>query len=326
MKAVLVDESSRQLYVGDWEDPVMGKEDIMVSVKTTALNRADLVQKIGKYPPPPGESTVLGLEMAGVVEAVGGSVTQWSIGDRVCALLPGGGYAEKVKLPASLALPIPEGFSFEMAAAIPEVFLTAYLNLFDLGRLQAGQTFLVHAAAGGVGPAAIPLAKVAGARVIATVRTDDKKAACLEFGADAAVNTTTEDFAALANEITREQGVNLILDPVGASYFEQNLKCLSTEGKLVIIGLMGGYKLPDLDLRKLLMRRWQFIGSTLRALSVERKAGIIQEFSRRFLPLFTEGRLKPTIDSVYDVAQINEAHARMEKNLNVGKIIVRLNF
>lgn len=326
MKAVLVEKDTQRLYIGDWEDPVMGEGEIMVSVKATALNRADLLQKIGKYPPPPGESTVLGLEMSGVVEAVGAGVGQWAIGDRVCALLPGGGYAAKVKVPAGLAIRIPEGFSFEDAAAIPEVFLTAYLNIFMLGGLQPSQTVLVHAAAGGVGPAAIQLVKQFGAKVVATVRGDDKAAACMGFGADVAVNTKTGDFAARVNEFTHDKGASVILDPVGSSYFEQNLQCLATEGKLVIIGLLGGYIVPTFDLRKLMLRRWQVVGSTLRALSLTRKTEIVQGFVRQFMPMFVDGRLKPTIDSVYDVADINEAHIRMEQNLNVGKIVVRLNF
>ena len=326
MKAVLVDKETRRLYIGDWQDPVMGEEDILVSVKATALNRADLVQKIGKYPPPPGESTVLGLEMAGVVEAVGPLVRRWSVGDRVCALLPGGGYAAKVKVPASLALRIPDGFSFEQAAAIPEVFLTAYLNIFMLGGLEPGQVVLVHAAAGGVGLAAIQLVKQYGAQSIATVRSAEKAAACLRFGADLAVNTTAEDFAAKSQAFTGDRGVDVILDPVGASYFEQNLQCLATEGRLVIIGLMGGYTVPNLDLRKLMLRRWQVIGSTLRSLSVARKTEIISQFTKQFMPMFSSGQLKPIVDSVYEVTDINKAHARMEQNLNIGKIVVRLQF
>jgi len=326
MKAVLIAKDTQRLYVGDWDEPVIAADEILVDVKTTALNRADLLQKIGKYPPPPGESTVLGLEMAGVVKAVGVNATQWRIGDRVCALLPGGGYAAKAKVPASVAMPIPEGFSFEQAAAIPEVFLTAYLNIFMLGGLQPGQTVLVHAAAGGVGPAAIQLVKRFGAKVIATVRADDKASACIEIGADLAVNTKTSDFASKVIEFTDGKGVNVILDPVGASYLEQNLQCLATEGRLVIIGLMGGYTIPNFDLRKMMLRRWQVIGSTLRALPVARKAEIVRGFSGQFWEMFSDGRLKPTIDSVYEVAEINDAHARMEQNLNVGKIIVRLNF
>ena len=326
MKAVLVEEDSKLLTIGDWEDPAVGVGDILVSAKATALNRADLLQKIGKYPPPPGESPVLGLEMAGVVEEVGSAVQQWKHGDRVCALLPGGGYAAKVKVPAGLAIRIPDGFSFEEAAAIPEVFLTAYLNIFMIGGLQAGQTVLVHAAGGGVGSAAIQLVKQFGAKVIATFREDNKAAACKKLGAALTINARTDDFAAKVNHFTGDKGVNVILDPVGSSYFEQNLQCLATEGKLILIGLLGGHAVPRLDLREVLLRRWQLVGSTLRALSVARKTIIVQEFVRQFMPMFIDGRLKPTIDSVYDVSDINEAHARMEQNLNVGKIIVRLNF
>jgi NADPH:quinone reductase-like Zn-dependent oxidoreductase len=184
----------------------------------------------------------------------------------------------------------------------------------------------VHAAGGGVGPAAIQLVKQFGAKVLATVRSDEKAAACLRFGADLAVNTKAHDFAAQVNDFTGGKGVNVILDPVGASYFEQNLQCLATEGKLIIIGLMGGYTIPDMDLRKLMLRRWQLIGSTLRALAVTKKTAIVQAFTEQFMAMFSDGRLKPTLDSVYDVVDINEAHARMAQNLNIGKIIVRLNF
>ncbi len=326
MKAVLIEKDSSELVIGNWEDPAIGEEDILVSAKATAINRADLLQKIGKYPPPPGESPILGLEMAGVVEAVGSAVTQWKEGDRVCALLPGGGYAEKVKVPEELALAIPSGFSFEEAAGIPEVFLTAYLNIFLLGGLQQGQSVLIHAAGGGVGPAAIQLVKQSGGKAVATVRSDEKVTACLEFGADMAINTTVDDFAAKVNEFTGDKGVNVILDPVGATYFQQNLQCLATDGRLLHIGLMGGPTIENLDLRQVLSRRWQLIGSTLRALPVTRKAEIIKAFTGQFLPMFNDGRLSPTIDSIYDVRDINEAHTRMAQDLNIGKIVVRLNF
>ena len=326
MQAVLVEKESQRLTVGDWQDPILGDEDILISGKATAINRADLLQKSGKYPPPPGESIILGLEMAGVVKAVGAAVSHWQVGDRVCALLPGGGYAAKAKVPSGLAMAIPEGLSFEQAAAIPEVFVTAYLNIFLLGGLRPDQVVLVHAAAGGVGPAAIQLVKKFGARVIATVRSAEKVAACLDFGADLAVNTQNEDFADRVNAFTNDRGANVILDPVGLAYFGQNLRCLATEGRLLHIGLMGGYNVPGLDLRLLLSRRWQLIGSTLRALSVARKTEIIEAFTQQFLPMFGDGRLQSIIDSVYDVSEINEAHARMEQNLNIGKIIVRLNF
>lgn len=326
MKAVLVEQDGQRLSIGDWLDPVLAEGDILIAGRATALNRADLLQKIGKYPPPPGESTMLGLEVAGVVEAVGSAVQQWSVGNRVCALLPGGGYAAKVRVPAGLAMRIPDRLSFEEAAAIPEVFLTAYLNIFMLGGLRPGQTVLVHAAGGGVGPAAIQLVKQSGAKVIATVRSDEKAAACLGFGADLALNALADDFAARVMDFTGGEGANVILDPVGASYFEQNLQCLALEGRLICIAMMGGYTIPNLDLRRLLSRRWQLIGSTLRALTVERKTEIVKAFTEQFMPMFGDGRLQAKIDSIYDVADINEAHARMKDNLNIGKIVVRLNF
>ena len=326
MKAVLVKESTNSLYIGEVEEPAFGANDILVNIKATAVNRADLVQKIGKYPPPAGESNVLGLEMAGVIEKIGDSVTGWAIGDVVCALLAGGGYAEKARVPSGVAMPVPRGFSFEEAAAIPEVFLTAYLNIFMLGGFQTKQTVLIHAAAGGVGPAAIQLVKQSGGIVIATVRSEEKVAACREIGADLVINTQTEDFSSVTNEFTQGKGVSVILDSVGASYYEGNQACLALDGRLIIIGLMGGYIVPTLDLRKLMLKRWQIIGSTLRSLSVERKTEVVSNFSKCFLPMFSDGRLKPILDSVWDVGMFNQAHERMEKNLNVGKIIVRTNF
>ncbi len=325
MKAVLVNSDTQSLYIGDWAEPEMGQEDLIVRVKATALNRADLMQKAGKYPPPQGESPILGLEMAGIVERVGSKVIKWKEGDRVCALLPGGGYAEKVKIPGEMAIPIPEGISFEEAAAIPEVFLTAYLNVFMLGGLKTGNTAMIHAAAGGVGTAAIQLIKQVG-KVVATTNSDEKGRACRELGADLVVNANVEDFSFKVNQFTKGQGVNVILDPVAAPYFEKNLKSLATDGRLIIISQLGGAIVESVDLRQIMLRRWQIIGSTLRALPVSKKVEIVNEFSRRFLPMFKVGLLKPIIDSIYDVGDINEAHTRMERNLNIGKIIVKTIF
>ena len=325
MKAVLVDEKTQRLYIGKWEDPTIGKDDLLIRVKATALNRADLMQKAGKYPPPPGESLILGLEMAGVVEKIGQNVTKWKEGDRVCALLPGGGYAEKVKIPDGMAIAIPDGLSFEEAAAIPEVFLTAYLNVFILGGFKPGYTAMIHAAAGGVGTAAIQLIKQVG-RVIATTNSDAKGKVCRALGADLVVNASTEDFSIKVEQFTEGKGVNVILDPVAASYFEKNLKSLATDGRLIIISQLGGAIVPSVDLRQIMMRRWQIIGSTLRALPVSKKVELTGEFSGQFMPMFKDGRLKPIIDSIYDIENITEAHVRMESNLNAGKIIIRTNF
>ncbi|WP_409344617.1 NAD(P)H-quinone oxidoreductase [Paenibacillus sp. MBLB4367] len=325
MKAVLVDKESRKLYIGEWEEPALADDELLVSVRATALNRADLLQKRGHYPPPPGASTIIGLEMAGVVEKAGGSVTGWKPGDRVCALLPGGGYAEKVAIPAGMALRIPDAMSFEEAAAVPEAFLTAYLNLFMLGGLQQGHTVLVHAGASGVGTAAIQLIREAGATAIATAGSEDKRAACLELGASLAIDYKAGPFAPLVREATGGSGVAIILDFVGASYWQQNIESLSIDGRLILIGMMGGAKLKDVDLGPLLMRRLQVIGTTLRSLPVERKIALTKEFEAFAMQRLGDGRLKPVIDSVWDVSAVNEAHERMESNANTGKIVLRMN-
>ncbi|GAA4707238.1 NAD(P)H-quinone oxidoreductase [Brevibacillus fulvus] len=325
MKAVLIDEQTKRLFIGDWEEPVPESDQLLVSVRATALNRADLLQKRGLYPPPPGASPILGLEMAGVVEQVGASVTGWKPGDRVFALLPGGGYAERVVIPAAMAMRIPDSFTFEQAAAIPEVFLTAYLNLFQLGQLQAGQTVLIHAGASGVGTAAIQLAKEAGARSIITAGSQAKIDFCLQLGADFGLNYKEGPFGEKVQEITEQKGVNLILDFVGAPYFEQNLRSLATDGRLISIATMGGRKLEQVDLGMLMARRLQLIGSTLRSKPVQQKIELTQQFAAYAMPRFEQGRLKAIIDSVWDMRDANEAHQRMEENKNIGKIVLRIN-
>ncbi|WP_026074144.1 NAD(P)H-quinone oxidoreductase [Brevibacillus massiliensis] len=324
MKAVLVDQESKRLYIGEWEEPAISADDLLVKVEATALNRADLAQRRGSYPPPPGASPILGLEMAGVVEQVGANVSGWQPGDRVFALLPGGGYAERVSVPAAMAMRIPEGMSFEQAAAIPEVFLTAYLNLFLLGGLKSGETVLIHAGASGVGTAAIQLAREAGATSIVTAGSEEKRAACLQLGASLAIDYKRGPFAPLVREATEGKGVNLILDLVGASHLEQNVESLALEGSLILIGLVGGSKVENFHLSTVLMRRLRIIGSTLRSLPLARKIELTEQFSAFALPRFTDGRLKPIIDSVWEMAEVNEAHQYMEKNQNIGKIILRV--
>jgi tumor protein p53-inducible protein 3 len=324
MKAVLVEENTHRLYIGETEDPVMGENDLLVQIKATALNRADLLQKRGLYPPPKGASPIIGLEMAGVVEKVGKNVTGWKPGDRVCALLPGGGYAEKAVIPAGMAIRVPDSFSFEQAAAIPEVFLTAYLNLFWLGGLKAGQTVLIHAGASGVGTAAIQLIREAGANAIVTAGSEEKRQTCLSLGASLAIDYKAGPFAPIVKETTGGQGVHIILDFIGAAYWEQNLSSLAMDGKLIIIGTMGGSKVPELNLGQLLFRRLQVIGTALRSRSVEDKIALTKEFVEFAMLRFEDGRLKPVIDSVWDWEQVNEAHTRMENNQNTGKIILRV--
>lgn len=324
MKAVLVNEKTRGLYLGEAEKPKPAENEMLVKVKATALNRADLLQKRGGYPPPEGASSILGLEMAGVVEETGSGVSDWSPGDRVFALLPGGGYAEYAVVPTDMAMRIPDNFSFEEAAAIPEVFLTAYMNLFWLGGLRTGGHVLIHAGASGVGTAAIQLVKEVGATSIITAGTEEKRVFCRELGASTAIDYKAGPFAEKVKEATDGRGVNVILDFIGAPFWEQNLQCLSMDGRLIIVGVMGGPKAEGVNLGQLLRRRLQVKGTALRSQPVEKKIALTREFAEFALPRFTDGRLKPVIDSVWDWEKADDAHKYMEQNKNAGKIVLRI--
>lgn len=325
MKAVIVDDNTKFLSIGEVDDPGLGVNDLLVNVKATAINRADIAQKYGKYPVPAGASPILGLEMAGVIEKIGSNVNGWKVGDRVCALLTGGGYAEKVVIPAQMAIPIPESFSFEQAAAIPEVFLTAYHNLFLLGDLKPSGIVLIHAGASGVGTAAIQLVREAGGSSIITAGSDEKVDTCLELGANYGINYKKDTFSEKIEEITDGRGVNIILDFIGANYFLQNIDSLTVEGRLVLIGTMGGNKVPNVDLMKLMMKRIKIFGSTLRSQTLEQKTALTQKFVEFAMPRFLDGRLKPIIDSIWDINEVNKAHEKMERNENKGKIVLRMN-
>ncbi|MFD0587469.1 NAD(P)H-quinone oxidoreductase [Paenibacillus sp. GCM10027627] len=321
MKAILQQSQSKTLYIGETEEPSSAFGDLVVRVKATALNRADLLQKRGLYPPPPGASPLLGLEMAGIVEEGSGP---WKPGDRVMALLPGGGYAERVRLPAGMAMAIPEGLSFAEAAAIPEVFLTAYLNLFCLGGLEAGHRVLIHAGASGVGTAAIQLAKDAGCFVVATAGTEKKRAACLQLGADLVLDYRKGPFLPEVLDATCGQGVQLVFDVIGAAYWEQNIAALAVDGKLIVAGLLGGGKAEGLHLGHLLSKRLQIIGTALRNLPQERKEKLTASFAAEQLPKFMSGKLHPVIDSIWHWSEGEGAHRKMEENLNIGKIVLTL--
>lgn len=322
MKAILVEPSTHRLYIGDAPDPVPGDGDLLISVKTTALNRADLLQRIGKYPPPPGASTIIGLEMAGVVEQVGNNVARWKVGDRVCALLPGGGYAQKAVIPAGMAIAIPDDLSFEEAAAIPEAYLTAYLNLFVLGGLKAGEHVLIHAAASGVGTAAIQLAREAGAIPIATAGTEQKLKVCSALGARHSINYKEDNFADKVLEYTNGQGVQVILDPIGASFWEQNVQSISMDGRWVFIGGLGGYRIEQFNIQAFMRRRIQLLFSTLRSRSESDKIGLTEQFVRFSADKFAERKLVPVIDRHFNWNDVMDAHAYMEQNKNIGKIIL----
>ncbi|ALC91584.1 NADPH:quinone oxidoreductase [Bacillus sp. FJAT-18017] len=324
MKAIFVDDDTKQLYIDNSEEPVAGEDELLIRVNAAALNRADLLQKIGKYPPPPGESEIIGLEVSGVVEEAGKNVKEFQAGDRVCALLAGGGYAEKVKVSAGLCIPIPEKLDFIEAAAIPEAFLTAYLNLFDMAKMKEGDIVLIHAAASGVGTAAIQLAIAAGATPIATAGSEEKLEFCRTLGARHLINYKEEDFSERVEEITSGRGVDIILDPVGASYFQKNLSSIALDGRWVVIGGMGGYDVENVPLRSLMRKRASLIGSTLRSRSVADKSRLTRQFKEFALSRFSDGSLLPVVDKVFNWREANEAHQYMEQNKNKGKIVLKV--
>jgi putative PIG3 family NAD(P)H quinone oxidoreductase len=325
MKAIVVltGQEGHPLAWHEVEEPAYAADEVLVDVYATALNRADLMQRAGNYPPPPGASQILGLEMAGRIGALGENVSSWRVGDRVCALLAGGGYAERVNVPARMLLPVPDGWSYEQAAAMPEVFLTAFVNLFMEASLQPGETVLIHGGASGVGTAGIQLARAAGCRVFTTAGTAEKTACCTELGAELAINYKEEDFAERIQRYTSDQGVDVILDMVGADYLERNLRLLKLRGRLVLISTLSGAR-AHIDLRLLMGRRLRLIGSVLRSRSLAEKIEIKQRFMDRFWPLLENGAIRPVIDSVYPIEQANEAHRQMAQNENTGKIILRV--
>lgn len=312
MRAIHV-QPDHSLLLGEAPRPELGPHDLRIDVHATAVNRADLLQRAGRYPPPPGASPILGLECAGIVSEVGSEVEGWEVGDRAMALLAGGGYAEEVVVDAGSAMHVPEGLSLEEAAAVPEVFLTAFLNLFLLARLQAGESVLVHGGGSGVGTAATTLAKLAGARVLVTAGSAAKCSLCLAHGADVAINYREEDF------VERARGVNVILDHIGARYLARDLEALTVDGRIVVIGSMGGERVASLDVVQLLGKRAQILGSTLRSRSVAEKAAIVSAFVSRFLPL-----VRPVVHAVLPLERAEEAHALMESSEHFGKIVLNV--
>lgn len=324
MKAILVKQpgGAEQLELGEYPLPQYHSDELLVRVKATALNRADILQREGKYPPPRGASPILGLEISGIVEEVGANCSAWHRGDRVCALLPGGGYAQYVSIPAKMAIPIPGNLSFEEAAAIPEAFLTAFQALYWLGGLQGGQQVLIHAGASGVGTAAIQLVKQAGSVALVTAGSARKLDFCLQLGAKVAINYRDGEFAAHILEATRNQGVNIILDCVGGAYWEQNIQSLAVDGRLVLLATMGGGTVSQVSLTTIIRKRLQIIGTTLRGREREYKIELTRDFVTRIMPGFEDGKYKAVIDSVFPWEEVAEAHRRMENNLNLGKIVL----
>lgn len=325
MRAIVIEKPGDEtvLRIGEADAPPLGTADLRIRVAATAVNRADLLQRQGLYPPPLGASPILGLECAGTVIEIGAGVAGWQIGDRAMALLAGGGYAEEVVVDAGSALRVPDRLSFDEAAAVPEVFLTAYLNLFELGALPDAGTALVHGGGSGVGTAAIQLVKAAGGRIFVTAGSDQKCARCRDLGADLAIHYRNERFAEKVREATGGRGVDVVLDSIGAPYLEPNVASLAIGGRLVLIGLMGGAK-TELNLATLLAKRISVIGSTLRARPVAEKAAIVAGFERRFGADLAAGRIRPIVDRVLALDQAGDAHRAMKASEHFGKIVLRV--
>jgi tumor protein p53-inducible protein 3 len=303
-------------------EPVAG--EVLLRVHATALNRADLMQRQGKYPPPQGASPIIGLEMAGEVIDPNGS-ERYSAGDRVCALLSGGGYAEYVAVPEAHCIRIPDGMSYEDAAAVPEVFLTAFQALHWLSGVREGETVLIHAGASGVGTAAIQLARLAGATPIVTA-SRGKHSLCTELGAAHAIDYKSEDFAERTMAFTDGHGADVIVDFIGAPYLQTNLDAAAVDARIVLLAMMGGSRVDALNLRDLFKKRVSLITSTLRSRSDDYKADLTADFAAHAMPHFESGELRPVIDSVFDVSDVRKAHEMMEANTNAGKIVLRMNF
>lgn len=301
--------------------PQPGPGQVLVHVAVAGVNRPDVLQRMGGYAPPPGASDIPGLEIAGRIVALGEGVSRYEVGDQVCALVAGGGYAEYAVVHEDNALPIPSGLSLEQAGALPETYFTVWTNVFQRGGLKKGESFMVHGGTSGIGTTAIQLAKAFGATVLATAGSDEKCAACRELGADHAINYRTEDFVAAAKAATGGRGVNLILDMVGGDYINRNYDAAADSGRIVQIAFLNGPK-AEVNFSRLMMKRLTHTGSTLRPRTIAEKAAIARELEEKVWPLLTEGRCKPVIHARFPLAQAAQAHALMESNAHIGKIVL----
>jgi putative PIG3 family NAD(P)H quinone oxidoreductase len=309
------------LVLADVDPPAPRAGEVLVRVVAAGVNRADTLQRQGHYSPPAGESEVPGLEVSGVIEALGEDVDDWAVGDEVCALLAGGGYAEKVRVPAGQVLPVPEGVSLVDAAALPEVVCTVWSNVFLIANLQPGETLLVHGGSSGIGTMAIQLARQVGARVIVTAGSAAKLEACRELGAEVLVNYRDEDFVEAVTQATEGKGADVILDIVGAKYLSRNLSALATSGRLVIIGMQGGSR-GELDIGALLAKRAAVIATSLRARPAQEKATIVAAVREHVWPLVAAGRVQPIVQSRHPLADAAVAHRELEASEHVGKILL----
>lgn len=321
MKAILVENGNMRL--GEHPRPLRGPREILIEVKAAGVNRADTLQRQGKYPPPKGASPILGLEVAGVVAETGPAVSRWKKGDRVFGLLSGGGYAQFATMHEDMALAIPESFSFSSAAAIPEVFMTAYQALVWLAHLQKGERVLIHAGASGVGTAAIQLAREMGAEVLVTA-SGAKHGVCRELGASHTIDYQKESFRERVATLTNGEGVDVIVDFIAAPYFQDNLSSLRTDGRLVMLALLSGPKIQEANLAPVLQKRLHILGSTLRSRSQEYQRKLSKELAAFLIPRLESGLVKPVIDTLFPWNEVEAAHAHMEANKNIGKIVLEL--
>jgi len=324
MRHVAVDQPGppEVMHVAEGPVPSPREGEMLIEVAYAGVNRPDCVQRAGHYPPPTNASPILGLEVAGNVAALGSGVTGWAVGDPVCALTPGGGYAEYCTTPAGWALPPPQGLSLLEAASLPENYFTVWHNVFERGHLASGETFLVHGGSSGIGLTAIQLAKAFGATVFTTVGNDEKARFCREMGADHVINYREKDFLAEVQSITGKKGVDLVLDMVGGDYVDKNLRAIATEGRLVQIAFLQGSKVTA-DWRFIMMKRLTVTGSTMRASPAARKVAIARALRERVWPLFAQGKLKPVVTRVFPLEEAPAAHALMESSAHIGKIMLK---
>lgn len=322
-RIVAVNQEDHHLSVDTEAMPVAAANEVLIRVVGAGVNRPDLMQRYGLYPPPVGASPVLGLEVSGEVVAVGAEVSRWKVGDMICALCNGGGYADYTVAPASQCLPIPKGVSVLDAAALPEALFTVWHNVFQRAKLQTGEHFLVHGGSSGIGTTAISLATAMGAKVYTTAGSEAKCAACEDLGAIKAVNYKTEAFETLLADASNEHGMDVILDMVGGDYVQKDIKLAAADGRIVFIAFQAGFN-AELNFLPVLMKRLTLTASTLRAQSAEQKARMATEIEEQVLPLYSKGAIKPVIDQVFPFEDIAAAHARMESGAHIGKLLLRL--
>lgn len=325
MKAIAITKPGgpEVLKLEEIATPTPGPGEILIKVEAAGVNRPDTIQRMGFYAPPPGSPDTPGLEVAGAVVALGDNTNQWKIGDRVCALVGGGGYAEYCVAHESHALPIPHGFNAIEAAGLPETFFTVWTNVFERGALKGGESLLIHGGSSGIGTTAIQLAHIFGSRVFVTAGSPEKCAACLELGAEAAINYKTQDFVAEVKALTEKRGVDVILDMVGGDYIPRNIEAAARDGRIVSIAFLNG-STAEVNFMPVMLKRLTLTGSTLRPRSIAEKASIAAALKEKVWPLMDAGRVKPLIDATFPLAEADKAHALMEKSSHIGKIILTI--